>query len=87
MMRRGLSLKPLEKSLGLLEFREEFFILHECPRVDAAPAASKLDRMFQMQHLVIHDVLESTTWHGRVVEDATHYDRVVTGIVMPETTA
>src|ERR1700720_1644416 len=43
--------------------------------------------MFQMQHLVIHDVLESATWNGRVVEDATYHDRVMSGIVVPEAVA
>src|SRR2546430_14380138 len=43
--------------------------------------------MFQMQHLVIHDVFDRTAWHRRMVEDATYHDRVMSGIVMSKTVA
>src|SRR5437773_4337150 len=53
----------------------------------ATAVASQLDGMFQMQHLVIHDVFDRTTWHRRMVEDSTYHDRVMSGIVMSKTVA
>ena len=49
-----------------------------------APAASKFDRVFQMQHFMKEDVLDSIAWHARAVEDAADDDGVMRGIVMAE---
>src|SRR2546429_3657419 len=53
----------------------------------APPVASQLHGMFQMQHLVIHDVFDCTPWHGGMVEDATYHDGVMSRVVVAKTIA
>ncbi len=53
----------------------------------APAAASQPDRVLEVQHLVIDDVLHRELGDSRVIEDAAHHDGVVSGIVMPQPVA
>src|SRR2546430_10002486 len=53
----------------------------------APPVASQLHGMFQMQHLVIHDVFDCTPWYGGMGEDATYHDGVMSRVVVAKTIA
>src|SRR5438105_1244492 len=53
----------------------------------APAAASQFDRMFQVQHLVVDDVLDSKSRHSRTVENPAYDDGVVRGIVVPQAVA
>ncbi len=55
--------------------------------MDAAPAASQLDGMLKVQHLVVHDVFHGTARDGKMVKDAADDDRIVCGIVVPQDAA
>src|SRR5207302_10637949 len=59
----------------------------ELRRVHAPAAAAQLYRMLQVQHLVIHDVIEYVRGHRRMVEDAADDDGIVRRIVVPENPA
>src|SRR5580698_7977546 len=50
--------------------------------MDASAAAAESDRMLQVQHFVIHDVLHRITRDLRLIEDAADHDGVVSGVVM-----
>src|ERR1039458_1138977 len=50
-------------------------------------APSEFDRMLQVEHFVVEDVLNGVARHARVVEDATDDDGVVGGVVVAETVA
>ena len=53
----------------------------------AATAPAQLHGMFQVQHLVIDDVFHRVAGNPRMIEDATHDDGVVGGIVVAKAVA
>jgi hypothetical protein len=55
--------------------------------MDASTAATQLHGVFQMQHLVVEDVLNYAPGHTAVVEDFTDDDGVVSRVVVAETVA
>src|SRR5947208_2022020 len=55
--------------------------------MDATPAAAKLDRMLQVQHLVVDDVLHGVTRNSGLVKDPAYHDRIVSGIIMAKAVA
>src|SRR5580700_3013425 len=55
--------------------------------MNAPPAPTQFDRVFQMQHLVKQDVFNGVSGHARVVEDAADHDGVVRRVVVPEAAA
>ena len=79
--------EPLEKRIGFGEVRELPFFRLKLRRVHAAPAASQLHRMLQVQHLVVDDVFDGVTRERGMVEDAADDDGVVRGIVVAENAA
>src|SRR6185312_5060914 len=52
--------------------------------MDAAPAAVHLDRMPEVQHLVIHKIFNGITRDVWLIENPAHDDCVVRGIVVSE---
>src|ERR1700716_1830756 len=79
--------QPFQESIRLGQLWKQFLLRVELGRVNAAPAASQLDRMLKVQHFVIDDVFHGTTRDGKVVKDATDDDGIVRGIVMSEDAA
>jgi len=77
----------LEESLGLIQQREEFLFRVKFVGMHATPAAAQFHGMFQMQHLVINDVLDCVAGNSRLIEDAAHDDGIVGGIVVAEAVA
>src|SRR5437667_9460015 len=53
----------------------------------AAAAAPQPDRMLQVKHLVVNDVLDGEAGDSGMVEDPAHHDGIVGGIVVPQTIA
>jgi len=53
----------------------------------ASATASEPDRVLEVQHFVIDDVLHREPRDSRVIEDAAHHDGVVSGIVVPQAVA
>ena len=56
-------------------------------RMDAAAATPQLHWMFQVQHLVVHDVLGHETRHANVIEHSADDDGVVRRIEVAEQVA
>lgn len=50
----------------------------------AAAAAIQSDGMFQVQHLMINEILNSAFWHVRAIKHTADYDRVVCRIVVSQ---
>jgi len=84
-MRRA-PLKPLDEGEGLGELRKARLLGFEFPRMNAAAQAPGPHRVFQVQHLVVEQVLDGITRAGRAVEDAAYHDGVVGGVVVAERT-
>src|SRR5262249_56793426 len=64
--------------------RKQFLFRMELRWVDAAAAAVQLDRMPQMQHLVVDDVVDGIAGDCGVIEDAADHDGIVRRVVVPE---
>src|SRR6266478_5365899 len=71
----------------LLQFREALFFRQKLPRVHASPTPTQLDRVLQVQHFVVENVLDGVARHARMVEDAADDDGVVRWVVVAETAA
>src|SRR6266567_8100117 len=82
-----LCLQPFQERVRLCSLRKQVFLRLELRRVYAPPAAAQPDWMFQMQHLVIHDVLQYILRHGKMIEDPADNDRIVCRIVVAENAA
>jgi hypothetical protein len=67
---------------GFVELREEAFFGLELAGVDAAAAGFYADGVFEVEHLVVEQVLDCTTRRVRAIEDAADDDGVVGGIVV-----
>src|SRR5215469_12637392 len=72
---------------SLFELRKQPLLRLKLRPVDAAPASAQLHRMLQVQHLVIDNVFDRIARYSRMIEDATHDDRVVRRIVMRQAVA
>src|SRR6185312_6446047 len=79
-----ISLKVQQEFLCFGNCREEFFVSLELGGVYAAPAASYLNRMLQVEHLVINNIFQHRLWHAGMVENAADDNRVVRRIVMSQ---
>ena len=66
------------------EFGEEALLGLELARVNAAAASLHANRMFEVEHLVVEEILDSATRRVRPIEDAADDDRVVRGIVVTQ---
>src|SRR5690349_5533192 len=82
-----LSLQSLQKRLGLLQLRKQILLRLKFGGMYAAPAAALLDRMLQVQHLVVEDVLEGVARHLGMIEDAADDNSIVCRIVMSQAAA
>src|SRR5579871_3409680 len=81
------SLQSLQECLRLFHARKQLLFRLKLCRMDAAAAAAQFDRMLQVQHFVIKDVLQDIAWHSGVIENPADDDGVVRGIVMPQAVA
>src|SRR5438874_11013141 len=79
--------EPFEKLPGFVKLREQFFFRLKVRRMHAAAAATELDRMLQVKHFVIDDVLHRILRNPGVVENPAYHNRVVRGIVMSKAVA
>ncbi len=76
--------QSLQKRLRPLPLRKQLLLRIELRRVHAPPAAAQPYRMFQMQHLVINNVLNGEAGNRRVIENAADHNRIVRRIVVPQ---
>src|SRR4051812_28944142 len=84
-MTLGKQLKPLDECKRLFQFRKKSLFSHELSRMYAAPIALEFYRVPQVQHLVVHEILDRITRDPRVVKDPADHDRVVRGVIVTET--
>ena len=80
-------LQLLQEAFNIFQLREQFFFCLEFRGVDATAAAAQPHRMFQMQHLVVNDVIDGVLWNAGMVENAAYYDGIVRRIVVSEAVA
>jgi hypothetical protein len=64
------------------EFGEEALFGLEFAGVDTAAAGFDADRMFEVEHLVIEEVLDRAAWSVGAIEDAGNDDSVMSGVVV-----
>jgi hypothetical protein len=67
-----------------IEFGEEALFGLELAGVDAAAAGFDADRMFEVEHLVVEEVLDRAAWGVGPIEDAGDDDSVMSGVVVAE---
>ena len=77
-------LEPFDKCHGFSQLRESCFICLELPGVDAAADTPHTDRVFEVEHLVVEQVLDGVTGAGGAIKDAADDDGVVGGVVVAE---
>jgi len=77
----------LQKSIRPLQLRKQLFLGMKLGRMHAPPAPAQLHRMFQVQHLVVDDVLHGVTWDQELIEDAADHNRIMCRIVVPQNAA
>jgi len=77
----------LEQRDGLLVAGKLAFVSVELLRVGAFAAPGVLDRVLEMQHLVIEDVLDEEARDLRLVEDAADHDGVMDRVPVTERAA
>src|SRR5208282_4538153 len=77
-------LKPLDECKSLGKLRKARLFGFELAGVDRAAQSARLDGMFEVQHLVIEQVLDGVAGAGGAVEDAADDDGVMSGVVMAE---
>jgi hypothetical protein len=68
--------------LGFFQLGKEAFICLELSRVNAATAGFDADGMFEVEHLVVEEVLDGAARRVRAVEDAADHYGVVSSIVV-----
>jgi len=73
-----------EEFFGSLELWKKPFLGLKFGRMHAAAAASELDRMLEVQHLVINDVIHDIAGNMRVIESAADDDGIVSRVVVAE---
>ena len=78
------SLQALDEGESFGELGEARFVGFELAGVDAAAQAARLDRMLEVQHLVVEQVFDGVARAGGAVEDAADDDGVVRGVVVAE---
>jgi hypothetical protein len=76
------ALQVFEVGFGFVELGEEAFFGLELAGVDTAAAGFDADGVFEVEHLVVEEVLDRTTWRVRAVEDAADDDGVVRSVVV-----
>src|SRR3954467_14256203 len=77
-------LQASEEGPGLLQMREKLFFSLELRRVHAPPRAFQFHRMPEVQHLVVHDVLDYMPRYARMIQNTGHNDGVMRGIIMSQ---
>jgi hypothetical protein len=80
----GVGLEALQVGLGGLEFGEEALFGLKFSGVDAAAASFDADRVLEVEHLVVEEILDGAAWSVGAVEDAADDDGVVGGVVVAE---
>jgi hypothetical protein len=78
------SLKTFEVSLCGVELGEETLFGLKLARVNTAAAGFNADGMFEVEHLVVEEVLDCAAWGVGAIEDAGDDDGVVGGVVVAE---
>lgn len=81
-----MGLQALDEGEGFGELREAGFVGLEFRRVDAAAQAAGSDGVFEVEHLVIEQVLDGIARAGGAVKDAADDDGIVGGVVVAERT-
>src|SRR6185437_6973970 len=76
--------KCFQGQLGLFQFGKEFLFFLESFGMHAAAAAVELDRMLEVKHFVIDQILDGMPGYLRPVKNSADYDCVVRGIVVAE---
>ena len=66
-----------------VQMREQFFFCLEFSGMDAPSTASQLDRMLEVKHLVINQILDRILGNKGAVEDLAYHDGIVRGIIVP----
>lgn len=77
--------QAFQEFLSFFELRKEFFFFTKSRGMHLASAAAQLDRMSQMQHLVINEIFNGVERDARGIENAADDDCVMRGIVMAQT--
>ena len=77
-------LKVFEVGFGFVELREETLFGLELAGVDAAAPGFDADGVFEVEHLVVEEVLDGAARSIRAVEDAADDDGVVGGVVVAQ---
>jgi hypothetical protein len=67
-----------------VEFGEETLFGLELARVNATAAGFDANWMFEVEHLVIEEILDCAAWRVGTVEDAADDDGVMSGVVVAE---
>jgi len=81
---RDLRSNALEESQGFAKLGEAGFVVLEFAGVNTAAETTHSDRMFEVEHLVVEQVLDGVARAGRTIEDAADDDGVVSGVVVAE---
>jgi hypothetical protein len=81
---QGKGLETLEVGFGGFELGEEALFGLELAGVDAAAAGFDADGMFEVEHLVVEEVLDGAARGVGTVKDAADDDGVVGGVVVAE---
>ena len=71
-----------QELLYFVQLGEEFFFRLKFGRVHTAAAAAQSYRVLEVEHLVIHDVLDGGAGNAGMVEDAAHHDGIVRRVVV-----
>src|SRR5215467_1504459 len=73
-----------QELLGLSQLREELFFLLKRRWMHHAPASAQLDRVTQVEHLVIDEIVNRIARHAGAVKDPADDDGVVRGIIVSQ---
>src|ERR1700704_2410937 len=76
--------QALQKFLGFFELGKKSFFFAKSRWMNQSSAAAQLDRMPQVQHLVIDQILNGVKRHACGIENTADDDGVVRGIVMSQ---
>src|SRR5207248_4546023 len=84
---RRVKLQNSQELLGEIKLRVLALFSLKLGRMDAAPAAAQPYRVLQMQHLVVHDVLDGALGYARMIEYLAYHNRVVRRIIVAKPVA
>jgi hypothetical protein len=78
------SAQAFQEFLGFFELRKEFLFFPKGSRMHQATAAAELDRMPQVQHLMIDEIFNGKERDARGIENAADDDGVVRRIIVSQ---